>query len=104
MVRLYEDALPVDKRAMRTVREMLVQPTDRIVNAMGAHAFAAPWPKGTVVSAKTGRGREVAWIVGHVARVDRAWVFVSAVVGPTQANPLGAVELAANSLRGAGVL
>jgi beta-lactamase class D len=105
MVRLYQDALPVDKRAMRAVREILIQPEGSLVNATGAHPFAAPWPEGTVVSAKTGRGTETRWIVGHVARANRSWVFVSAVVVEApEANPLAAIELAAASLRSAGVL
>jgi beta-lactamase class D len=104
MVRLYQDALPVDKRAMRAVREILIQPQGSVVNATGAHPFAAPWPEGTILSAKTGRGSETRWVVGHVARASRSWVFVSAVVGATDANPLAAVELAAASLRSAGVL
>lgn len=105
MVRLYQDALPVDKRAMQTVREILIQPAGNVVNATGAHPFAAPWPKGTVVSAKTGRGSKTRWIVGHVARANRSWVFVSAVVVEApEASPLAAIELAAASLRSAGVL
>jgi beta-lactamase class D len=103
MVRLYEDALPVSKKAMQTVRELLVQPTGAIVNAAGAHPFAAPWPEGTVVSAKTGRGEDIAWIVGHVRRQSRAWVFVSCVVAP-ETKWLAAVDLAAESLRRADVL
>ena len=104
MVRLCQDALPVDKRALRTVREILIQPAGMVVNATGAHPFAAPWPEGTVVSAKTGRGVETRWIVGHVARANRSWVFVSAVVEAPEANPLAAIDLAAASLRSAGVL
>jgi len=103
MVRLYEDALPVSKDAMRIVRELLVQPPGVVVNAMGEHPFAAPWPPGTVVSAKTGRGDHEAWLVGHVRRQDRAWVFVSCVVGDDLA-PLVAIDLAATSLRSAQVL
>lgn len=103
LVRLYEDSLPVSTAAMRTVREILVQPDGVIVNATGEHAFSAPWPDGTVVSAKTGRGDDVAWLVGHVQRKSRAWVFVSCVTG-TGLDPLVAVDLAARSLRSAGVL
>jgi beta-lactamase class D len=104
MVRLYEDALPISKKAMQTVREILVQPPGTIVNATGGHPFAAPWPEGTVVSAKTGRGDDVAWLVGHVRRQSRAWVFVSCVVAPASERGLAAVELAAESLRRAEVL
>jgi beta-lactamase class D len=54
LVRLYRDQLPVSRAAMRAVRAMLVQPRGVVTNAMGAHDFAAPWPSGTAVSAKTG--------------------------------------------------
>jgi beta-lactamase class D len=103
LVRLYEDALPVHKEAMATVRAILVQPAGLVVNAFGEHPFDAPWPAGTVVSAKTGRASEVRWLVGHVQRESRSWVFVSCVRGAeTDAN--AAIELAAQSLRSAGVL
>jgi beta-lactamase class D len=103
MVRLYQDALPVSKAAMKTVREILVQPPGVVVNALGAHPFDAPWPEGAVVSAKTGMGDEVAWLVGHVQRGDRAWVFVSCV-GGSGFDALAAIDLAARSLRDAHVL
>src|SRR5262245_39985126 len=82
MRRLYYGELPVSERAMRTVREILVQPPGAIVNARGEQAFDAPWPPGTVLSAKTGatsygQRRAVRWIVGHVRRGDRSWIFVS---------------------------
>ncbi len=87
---------------------MLVQPRNRVVNAAGEQPFAAPWPEATEVSAKTGRcrqddGTEVRWLVGQVRRGDRRWVFVSCVFGG-QPPPLAAVDLAARSLRAAGVL
>lgn len=104
MVRLYEDALPVGKKAMQSVRELLVQPAGTVVNAAGSQPFAPPWPAGTIVSAKTGRGADVAWLVGHVRRGGRAWVFVSAVLAPSKTRPLAAIELAAESLQKAGVL
>jgi beta-lactamase class D len=103
LIRLYEDSLPVSKAAMRTVQEILVQPHGVIVNATGEHPFSAPWPDGTVVSAKTGRGDDVAWLVGHVQRQSRAWVFVSCVTG-AGLDPLVAIDLAARSLRSAAVL
>jgi beta-lactamase class D len=103
MVRLYEDALPVGKAAMKTVREILVQPPGVVVNAMGEHPFDAPWPEGAVVSAKTGMGDDVRWLVGHVQRGDRGWVFVSCA-GGDELDPMAAIELAARSLRDAHVL
>jgi beta-lactamase class D len=104
LVGLWEDALPVSPAAMRTVRLLLVQPQGVIVNATGAHPFAAPWPEGTVVSAKTGSestdsGVETRWLVGHVHRAPRSWVFVSFVEGGAGTGPLEAVELGERSLR-----
>jgi beta-lactamase class D len=103
MVRLYEDALPVSKRAMEAVREAVVQPAGVVVNAMGEHPFDAPWPDDAVVSAKTGSAAEVRWLVGHVERHRRSWVFVSCVTGDGL-GPLAAIDLAASSLRAAEVL
>jgi beta-lactamase class D len=103
LVRLYTDALPVSKEAMRTVREILVQPSGVVVNAWGEHPFDAPWPEGTVVSAKTGSGDNVRWLVGHVQRERREWVFVSCVVG-AGLDPLAAIDLAAKPLRAEHVL
>jgi beta-lactamase class D len=104
LVALYEDRLPVTKRATETVREILVQPPGVVVNAQGEHPFDPPWPAGTTVSAKTGSAADVTWLVGHVQRQDRAWVFVSCVAGPTERDPLAAMNLAAISLREAQVL
>ena len=108
MRRLYADELGASPAAVRTVRELLVQPQGHVVNAMGEHPFAAPWPAGTIVSAKTGSGtdrggQDVRWLVGHVARGPRSWIFVSCVAG---SNPpaLAAVEQAASALREEGVL
>ena len=108
LLRLYQDELPVAHAAEEVVRRALVQPVGMIVNATGAHPFAQPWPAGTVVSAKTGSGTQpnrpdVRWLVGHVRRGTRAWIFVSNVVGEDLA-PLAAVDLAARSLKRAGVL
>ena len=99
--------LPVSKTAIGTVKNILVQPRDRVVNATGEHPFAAPWPAGVTVSAKTGAatdraGQSVRWLVGHVQRGLRGWVFVSAVTtttGGDELPPLAAVDLAAQSLR-----
>jgi beta-lactamase class D len=103
LVRLYEDALPVSKDAMKTVRQILVQPRNVVVNAFGEHTFAVPWPAGSVVSAKTGSGDKVRWLVGQVERKPRAWVFVSCVIG-TDLDPVAAIDLAAKSLRAEHVL
>jgi beta-lactamase class D len=104
MRRLYADELPVGASALRTVRELLVQPPGVVVNAAGEQPFAAPWPAGTIVSAKTGAGTDrsgaaVRWLVGHVARGTRSWVFVSCVAGGSDTPPLAAVALAATALR-----
>ncbi len=103
MVRLYEDGLPVSTAAMKTVREILVQPPGVVVNAGGEHSFDAPWPEGAVVSAKTGMGDDVRWLVGHVRSGDRSWVFVSCA-GGSGLDALAAIDLAARSLRDAHVL
>jgi beta-lactamase class D len=61
------------------------------------------------VSAKTGstsfdRNRAVRWIVGRVERDRHAWLFVSCVTGPADLDVMAAIDLAALSLRNAGVL
>jgi beta-lactamase class D len=98
--RFFERKLPVREDAARAVNQILVQPQGRIVNALGEHPFAAPWPEETTVYAKTGRGadqgRSVTWLVGRVVRDDRAWIFVSSVVGGE--DPMAAVQLAASRL------
>jgi beta-lactamase class D len=108
LTRLFTDDLPVSPRAMKIVRDILVQPQGVVVNAAGEHPFSAPWPRGTVVSAKTGSGGDrpgqtVRWIIGHVRRGSRSWVFVSCVAG---ADPptLAAVDLAARLLHARHVL
>jgi beta-lactamase class D len=107
--RLYEDALPVSAKSVGQVRQMLVQPADVVVNAAGRHTFAAPWPPGTVVSAKTGSatdrsGRGVRWLNGHVTRGGRSFVFVTCVTGPPSLAANAAIDLAAKRLRDLKVL
>jgi beta-lactamase class D len=109
LLRLFASTLPVRQDAMRTVREILVQPKGMVVNASGEHPFGKPWHPGTVLSAKTGSGRDrsgqqVRWLVGHVSRGRRAWVFVSCVIGGDETPPLAAVDLAAQALQREGVL
>ena len=105
--KLYQDALPVSPRAKEIVRAILVQPEGKVVNAAGTHDFGAPWPPGTIVSAKTGSdsagAQSTRWIVGHVRRGTRSWIFVSAVTGKDLA-PLAAVDLAAKALHDQGVI
>jgi beta-lactamase class D len=100
---LFADRLPVDARAMRSVREILVQPSGVIVNAAGEHPFGRPWPAGVVVSAKTGAGPTgdghiVRWLIGHVCRGSRSWTFVSNVVGGEKTPALAAIDQAAQAL------
>jgi beta-lactamase class D len=107
--RLYADDLPVSKAAMATVKQILIQPRDVVINATGEHPFDAPWPEDAVVSAKTGAGtdragRSVRWLVGHVRRGSRAWLFVSATTGGEELPAMSAVDLAASGLREHGVL
>jgi len=109
LLRLHGNKLPVTQHAIRTVREVLVQPVGMVVNATGEHPFGGAWPPGTVLSAKTGSGRDrsgsaVRWLVGHVSRGGRSWVFVSCVIGDDSTPPLAAVDLAAQALRRDGVL
>lgn len=107
--RLYADSLPVAKPAMKEVRAMLVQPEGSVVNAMGVHPFAQPWPRGTVVSAKTGStsdrsGRGIRWLVGDVKLEGRDFQFVACVVGTPELAADAAVRLAEQGLRAAHVL
>jgi beta-lactamase class D len=51
-----------------------------------------------VVSAKSGSGRGVRWLVGHLRRDGRAWIFVSRVSGADDLDPDAAIDLAARSL------
>ena len=109
LLRLYNDQLPFSRRAQAQVRDMLVQPPGVILNSRGTHNFAAPWPAGAVVSAKTAAttdltGHGVRWIVGHVRRGAHAYVFVACVVGPPAMGPNVAIDLAAQGLRESGVL
>jgi len=107
--RLYYGELPVADRSMQIVRDILVQPANVVVNATGEHPFDAPWPAETVVSAKTGSTsfapqRAVRWIVGHVKRDGRAWLFVSCVTGADDLDGNAAIDLAARELKAHKVL
>jgi beta-lactamase class D len=109
LLRLYNDKLPLSATAQAQVRAMLVQPEGNVVNSRGTHGFVGAWPTDAVVSAKTAAttdatGHGVRWIVGHVERGARAFVFVACVVGPETVGPNAAIDLAAKELRDAGVL
>jgi beta-lactamase class D len=104
LLSLYADTLPVKKAAMQTVRQLIVQLPGVVTNATGDHPFDGPWPAATIVSAKTGSGTDrggsqVRWIVGHVRRGTRSWIFVSNVTGGSDVPALAAVEQAARALR-----
>jgi beta-lactamase class D len=103
LVKLFTRRLRVSDRAAETVTRLLTQPDGRVANATGEHDFASPWPEGVVVSAKTGAGptgdgRAVRWIVGHVRRGSRAWVFVSNAVGDADLPAMAAVDQASRAL------
>jgi beta-lactamase class D len=107
--RLYYTELPVSDRSLQIVRDILVQPPSVVVNATGEHPFDAPWPAGTVLSAKTGSTsfapkRAVRWIVGHVRRDRHAWLFVTCVTGAEDLDGSAAIDLAARELRAHKVL
>lgn len=104
LLNFYQGKLPIQPAAVTAVKAMLVQPTGKVINAVGEHSFNAPWPDDVVVSAKTGsvndaKGRGIRWLVGHVQRNGRAFVFVSSVVGTAELKGNAAVELAAQALR-----
>ena len=107
--KLFGNQLNVKPAAVATVKRILVQPSGAVVNATGEHAFARPWPSGTVVSAKTGAGptadgNTVRWLVGHVQRGSRSWIFVSNVIGDSNLPAMAAVEQAEGALIAAHVL
>jgi beta-lactamase class D len=109
LLKLYQNKLPTAKSAVQAVRRMLVQPPGVVVNAAGEQPFDGPWPAHTTVSAKTGSatdrsGRDVRWLIGHVTRGDRSFVFVSCVIGSPDLEPNAAIDLAARSLRDSRVL
>jgi beta-lactamase class D len=104
LTRLYEGRLPIGRKAMDQVRGILRQPAGSVVNATGVHPFGGTWAPGTIVSAKTGSGRtrsgpSVRWLVGHVARGSRSWLFVSNVAGGDDTPAMAAVDLAASRLQ-----
>lgn len=100
--RFFVNQLPVSAQTASTVRDILVQPHDHIVNATGEHPMGAPWPSGTTVWAKTGAatdksGKPVTWLVGRVERDGHAWLFVSCVIG--SADGMAAVNQASSELK-----
>jgi len=107
--KLYANQLSIAPEAAAAVRRILIQPNGEIVNAAGEHPFAQPWPVDAVVSAKTGAGptgdrRAVRWLVGHVRRGPREWLFVSNVISDDDLPPLVAVEQAERALTDTRVL
>jgi beta-lactamase class D len=103
LIDLYQGNLPIKKSAIEAVIAILVQPRGVVVNAAGEHPFDAPWPADAIVSAKTGSatdasGRSVRWLVGHVQRGERAFVFVSCVIGGSDIGANPAIDLAARAL------
>jgi beta-lactamase class D len=108
-IKLYENRLPVAPSAVAAVKQMLVEPPGVVVNAAGRRPFNAPWPAGTIVSAKTGSathasGRGVRWLAGHIRQGRGSFIFVSCVIGPRDLPANAAIDLAARSLRDARIL
>jgi beta-lactamase class D len=108
-LKLYQNQLPVASSAATTVKTLIVQPRGVVVNAAGEHPFDAPWPAGTIVSTKTGSatdrsGRAARWLIGHIDRGGRQFIFVACVIGPRDVAANAAIDLAARSLREAKVL
>jgi beta-lactamase class D len=109
LVRFYQQELDASVVSVTALRKMLEQSAGAIRTPDGDRAFAKPWPKDAVVSAHFANtldrsGRGVRWLVGHVARGERAYVFVSCVVGAPSLDANAALDLAAKALRGAEVL
>ena len=100
--KFFGNRLPVSADAARIVRDILVQPRDHIVNALGEHPMGAPWPAATNVWAKTGAatdksGAPVTWLVGRIERGGRGWLFVSCVIGSSDG--MAAVNQAGTELK-----
>ena len=98
---LFADRLPVERRHMETVRQLMVQPAGTVVNAAGSQKFGPA--TGVVVAAKTGAvrdrsGQDVRWLVGRVERGSRSWIFVAMVKAAPDAPAAAALELAASGL------
>lgn len=109
LVRFYQQELDASATSTATLRKILEQSAGAVRTPEGDRAFANPWPKDAVVSAHFANtldrsGRGVRWLVGHVARGERAYVFVSCVVGASSLDANAALDLAARALRGADVL
>ena len=86
LLKLYQDALPVSPRARDRSRNSGAAAGTGRQRGGNARISARPWPAGTVVSAKTGSqsdgsGMSTRWIVGHVRRGTRSWIFVSSLTG-----------------------
>jgi beta-lactamase class D len=108
-LKLYENKLPMAAPAIAMVKEMLIQPRGVVTNAAGEHPFDAPWPADTIVSTKTGSaadksGRGARWLIGHVKKTGREFIFVSCVIGPRDVEANAAINLASRALRQAHVL
>ena len=109
LLKLFTKTLPISDRASDIVRRLLIQPSGQITNASGSLPLGASWNSDTTVTAKTGAGstgdgRAVRWLVGHVRRGQRAWIFVSNVVGSTDLSRTAAIDQAGRALVEEGVL
>lgn len=109
LLRFFTNKLRVNEQASDTVKRLLIQPQGHVTNASGTPSLGATWDADTIVMAKTGAGptgdgRAVRWLVGHVQRGQRAWIFVSNVVASTDLPATVAIEQAGRVLVQEGVL
>lgn len=110
MARLYRNELPVSERSREIVKGTLVQRADTVGNRRGDIALFGPWKDGAVLSAKTGFARlkdgDVTWLVGHVEKAGKRYVFVSNVESRERqsANKPLALVSALEALKALGVL
>lgn len=100
--RLFRFELPVERRHVDVLKQILVMPPGRISNAAGLHGFPLAWGDGVVVRAKTGNTRvgdeRVSWLVGHLSDGSTEYVFVSRVCAPHELSTVAGAAVALRHL------